>query len=96
VYTVRHDEQQETAILFGDGVHGARLPSRVRNVIANYLFGAGEAAPPAGSIKQVMGAVKGIKRVRQPVAASKGCSAASPSYGFSLQQRTKAYPLDSQ
>lgn len=72
IYTVRHDDQQNTYVTFGDGVRGVRLPSGVQNVVADYRFGAGLAAPPAGSISQLAGSVKGLRAVRSPVAASPG------------------------
>jgi predicted phage baseplate assembly protein len=72
VYTVRHDDEQNTFVTFGDGVRGARLPSGVKNVVANYRFGAGAAAPPAGTITQLAGSVKGLRSVRSPVAAGPG------------------------
>ncbi len=72
VYTVRHDDDRNTFVTFGDGVRGARLPSGVKNVVANYRFGAGAAAPPAGAITQLAGSVKGLRGVRSPVAAGPG------------------------
>ncbi len=72
VYTARHDDEQNTFVTFGDGIRGARLPSGVKNIVASYRFGAGAAAPPAGSIKQLAGAVKGLRGVRSPIAASPG------------------------
>ena len=72
VYTVRHDDALNTFVTFGDGVRGARLPSGVQNVVADYRFGSGAAAPPAGSLNQLAGAVKGLRAVRAPVAADPG------------------------
>jgi hypothetical protein len=72
VYTARHDDEQDTIVTFGDGVRGARLPSGVKNVVASYRFGAGAAGPPAASIAQLARAVKGLRGVRAPVAASPG------------------------
>jgi hypothetical protein len=72
VYTVRHDDELNTFVVFGDGVRGARLPSGVRNVVASYRFGSGAAAPPGGSINQLAGSVKGLRSVRAPVAADPG------------------------
>jgi hypothetical protein len=72
VYTARHDDDQNTFVTFGDGVCGARLPSGVKNVVANYRFGAGAAGPPAGAITQLAGSVKGLRAVRSPVAAGPG------------------------
>ncbi len=72
VYTVRHDEDQNTTITFGDGVRGRRPPSGVNNVVANYRFGAGFAAPPEGAITQLAAAVQGLRGVESPVAATPG------------------------
>jgi predicted phage baseplate assembly protein len=72
VYIVRHDDDGNTFLTFGDGVRGARLPSGIRNVRATYRFGSGEAAPPAGAIKQLARAVKGLRRVESPIAAIGG------------------------
>src|SRR5690606_12356625 len=70
VYIVRHDDEQETLITFGDGVRGARLPSGVDNVIANYRFGSGAAAPPARAIEQIARPVEGLRAVVSPIAAT--------------------------
>ena len=72
VYIVRHDDQQNTIITFGDGVRGARLPSGSGNVVASYRYGAGFAAPPAGGIQQLARPAKGLRAVRSPVAAEPG------------------------
>lgn len=72
IYTVRHDDEQETIIQFGDGRRGARLPSGVENVVASYRFGSGEAAPPAGAVNQISRSVLGLRGVRAPVAARPG------------------------
>ena len=72
VYTVHHDDQQNTYLTFGNGVRGARLTSGVENVVADYRFGAGADAPPASGIRQLAGAGKGLRAVRSPVAAAQG------------------------
>jgi len=72
VYTVRHDDQQNTFVTFGDGVRGARATSGLENVVADYRYGAGLNAPPAGGIRQLAGAVKGLRAVRSPLAAAQG------------------------
>jgi hypothetical protein len=78
VYIVRHDEDQNAFITFGDGKHGARLPSGVGNVVADYRFGAGAAAPPAGGIRQLAGSLKGLRTVRSPAAAAPGADPDGP------------------
>lgn len=72
VYITRQNDDDETFVIFGDGVRGRRLPSGSNNVVATYRFGAGAAAPPAGSITQIARPVKGLTGVRQPVAAFGG------------------------
>lgn len=72
VYTVHHDDQQNTFVTFGDEVRGARLTSGVENIVADYRFGAGAPAPPANGIRQLAGAVKGLRAIRSPVAAAPG------------------------
>jgi predicted phage baseplate assembly protein len=78
VFVVRHDDEQETTVIFGDGVRGARLPAGVDNVTASYRFGSGAAAPPAGAITQLARPVDGIRAVLSPVAAIPGRDPDSP------------------
>ncbi len=72
VYIVRENDDAEAIITFGDGVRGSRLITGINNVVALYRFGAGKTSPPAGSIHQLGKPVKGIRSVRNPVAASGG------------------------
>jgi uncharacterized phage protein gp47/JayE len=58
-------------VRFGDGVHGARLATGAQ-VTARYRFGAGAAAPPAGSITQVAAPAPGLRGVVGVVAATGG------------------------
>jgi predicted phage baseplate assembly protein len=78
VYTVRHDDNGDTFVRFGDGVTGTRLPTGVDNVTATYRFGAGAAKPPAGGIGQIAKPVEGLRRVVNPVAAGGGADADQP------------------
>jgi hypothetical protein len=75
VYTVALDEDGKARVTFGDGVHGAPLPSGQDNVVASYRFGAGAAAPPAASITQLARGAAGLASVKQPQAASGGADA---------------------
>ncbi|MCD4725854.1 MAG: hypothetical protein K8R63_13535 [Bacteroidales bacterium] len=75
VYIVRQDDDGETFITFGDGIRGKRLPSGISNIVANYRYGAGSASPPAGSITQVAKPVKGLKSIKNHIAASGGADA---------------------
>ncbi|MCY1004532.1 hypothetical protein OV079_02895 [Nannocystis pusilla] len=72
VYIVRHDDDQNTFITFGDGVRGLRLPTGRGNVRAKYRHGAGAEAPPAGAINQIIKTVPGLKSVRSPIVARGG------------------------
>jgi len=72
VYIVRQNDDQETLITFGDGKCGRRLPSGTNNVIANYRYGAGAAAPTANTITQLAKPIKGLSAVNNPFAASGG------------------------
>ncbi|WP_422884703.1 hypothetical protein [Nannocystis pusilla] len=72
VYIVRHDDDQNTFITFGDGVRGLRLPTGRGNVRAKYRHGAGAEAPPAGAINQIIKNVTGLKGVRSPIVARGG------------------------
>lgn len=72
VYVVRCDEDGTATVTFGDGIRGARLTTGSNNVVASYRFGAGAAAPEAGSIKQIAKPVTGLKGVGQPIAAAGG------------------------
>ncbi len=77
VYIVRQNEQGQSVLTFGDGIHGARLPTGKDNIIASYRFGAGSAVPPARSITQMAKPVKGITGVFNPCAAFGGQDAES-------------------
>jgi hypothetical protein len=72
VYIVRQDDEGNFSVIFGDGERGARIPSGVDNVVAYYRWGAGSASPPSGSITQLAKPVKGLKSVKNPVAAAGG------------------------
>jgi predicted phage baseplate assembly protein len=72
IFITRPNDDGDTIITFGDGIRGARLPSGVRNVVASYRFGSGAVVPPAGKIRQLAKAVKGLRRVESPLDAEPG------------------------
>ncbi len=74
VYTVRQDDEGSSTIRFGDGITGSRLATGA-TVVAAYRFGAGESAPPSGSITQMIKAIKGVSGIKNPVAAYGGSDA---------------------
>jgi hypothetical protein len=75
VYIVRQNDEGESQITFGDGIRGQRLPSGRDNIICNYRFGAEAACPPAGSVSQVSKPVKGLRSVKNFLAAYGGADA---------------------
>jgi hypothetical protein len=70
VYIVRRQDDGSALITFG-----SPLPTGVGNVVAQYRFGGGAAAPPAFGIKQIARPVAGLKSVVNPVAAAGGADA---------------------
>jgi hypothetical protein len=71
VYIVRQNDNGKSVVTFN-----GRLATGAP-IVAAYRFGAGALAPTAGSITQIAKAVKGLKSVRNPVAASGGADAES-------------------
>lgn len=79
VFVTREDASQKTWILFGDGVHGARLPTGTNNVVASYRYGSGKSAPAAGALTTLVSPRPGLVSVRNPVAAWGGADPESSS-----------------
>jgi hypothetical protein len=76
VYALTADDSGRTTLYFGDGVHGARLPSGGNNVSASYRAGAGAAGNVrAGSLIALRKRPAGIRSVTNPAAATGGADA---------------------
>ena len=72
-YLLRQADDGSTTVCFGDGVHGARLPSGQFNVSARYRVGTGAAGNvPDHRINVLMTSVLGVRGVSNPVAATGG------------------------
>jgi hypothetical protein len=70
VYTLRHDEDAESAVQFGDGRAGARLPTGRENVRATYRSGIGfEGEVGAGALTLLKTRPYGIRAVTNPLPA---------------------------
>jgi hypothetical protein len=70
-YALRRDDDGNTTVRFGDGVHGARLPSGVENVEAVYRTGIGLAGQVGENrISLLVTRPLGVKSVTNPVAAT--------------------------
>nr|WP_244981770.1 putative baseplate assembly protein [Corallococcus exercitus] len=71
VYLTQQDEQGRTTVIFGDGVHGARLPTGQENVVATYRTGLGaEGAVGAGKLMLFQTRPFGLRAVSNPLPAT--------------------------
>jgi predicted phage baseplate assembly protein len=72
-YITRMDDEQNTTVIFGDGLNGARLPSGVENVKAIYRSGIGRPGNVAAEqISLLATRPLGVKGVINPMAATGG------------------------
>ncbi|MFI1765829.1 putative baseplate assembly protein [Streptomyces sp. NPDC020800] len=79
VYITGTASDGRTTVTFGDGIHGARLPSGHENVQARYRFGTGKAANvPADRITQPLTRPLGVTAVTNPRPATGGADADGP------------------
>ncbi|MFF1729867.1 putative baseplate assembly protein [Streptomyces sp. NPDC058247] len=79
IYITGTASDGRTTVTFGDGVHGARLPSGHENVHARYRFGTGKAANvPADRLTQPLTRPLGVTAVTNPRPAAGGADADGP------------------
>ncbi|MCT9078371.1 putative baseplate assembly protein [Streptomyces fulvoviolaceus] len=79
VYITGSTSDGRTTVTFGDGVHGARLPTGHDNVHARYRFGTGRAANvSADRITQPLTRPLGVTAVTNPRPATGGADADGP------------------
>ncbi|MGW0630288.1 putative baseplate assembly protein [Streptomyces sp. NPDC002758] len=72
-YNTATGDDQLTTVVFGDGVHGARLPTGIENVTAVYRTGIGRLGnTPAGRITLLATRPAGVRDVVNPVPATGG------------------------
>ncbi|MDB5028236.1 MAG: hypothetical protein JWO66_1925 [Candidatus Eremiobacteraeota bacterium] len=72
-YVTHEDDAHKTTVTFGDGVHGARLPTGTANVKATYRYGLGnDGNVAAGHISQLATHPLGVQGVVNPLSASGG------------------------
>jgi predicted phage baseplate assembly protein len=72
-YVTETDDEASTTVIFGDGEHGARLPSAVENVTAVYRSGIGKGGNVAARQISVLATrALGVKEVVNPQRASGG------------------------
>jgi hypothetical protein len=73
IYITKTDDNDKTTTIFGNGVHGARLPTGVENVKATYRSGIGKAGNvKANQISMLATRPLGVKAVINPLPASGG------------------------
>lgn len=79
VYLLGTAPDGRTTVTFGDGVHGARLPTGQENVRARYQYGTGEDGNlPAGRITQPVSRPLGVISVTNPVPSTGGANPDGP------------------
>ncbi|MFD7903871.1 putative baseplate assembly protein [Kitasatospora sp. NPDC059747] len=73
------NELRGATVAFGDGVHGARLPTGTQNVTARYRTGAGASGNlPAGKVNQLAARPLGVSAVTNPLPATGGADGDGP------------------
>ncbi|MBC8730286.1 baseplate J/gp47 family protein [Paraburkholderia sp. UCT2] len=78
VFVTRMAQDGTVTVQFGDGVHGARLPSGQMNVRAVYRKGIGTAGNvPSGQLNQPLDRPAGLKSASNPASASGGADPAT-------------------
>lgn len=74
-FVVQTDDEQKATIIFGDGQHGARLPTGIENVKAEYRSGIGTTGNvEAERVRLLMTRPLGVKAVDNPLRASGGAN----------------------
>jgi hypothetical protein len=72
-FIARTDDADKTSVVFGNGVHGARLPTGTANVKATYRYGIGQSGNvKAGQVSQLATHPLGVQAVINPLRASGG------------------------
>jgi hypothetical protein len=72
-YVVRIDDEGQATVVFGDGEHGARLPTGQENVVARYRSGIGPVGDAqAGALSLLQQRPLGISAVDNPLPATGG------------------------
>ncbi|MGW2250042.1 putative baseplate assembly protein [Kitasatospora sp. NPDC001660] len=72
-------ELRGATVAFGDGAHGARLPSGAQNVTARYRTGAGASGNlPVGQVNQLAARPLGVSAVTNPLPATGGADGDGP------------------
>jgi predicted phage baseplate assembly protein len=83
-FVTRQDNAGNTTVMFGDGVHGARLPTGTENVVATYRVGIGQNGNVAANLLTLLAnRPLGVRSVTNPLPATGGADAESLEQGRS-------------
>ena len=78
-FITRTSDDDQTSVVFGNGTHGARVPTGTANIKATYRYGIGKVGNvAAGQISQLATHPLGAQAVINPLAASGGADRDSP------------------
>lgn len=78
-YVLHRSGSGQVSVMFGDGTHGARLPSGQDNVVASYRVGSGpDGELAAGSLQVLLSRPLGLRSVSQPQPSSGAAAESSP------------------
>ncbi len=75
IFEVQRDHMGRATIVFGDGLHGARLPSGHGNVVANYRTGTSDREILPGSVRLMSSRPLGLGGINNPLAGTPGAPA---------------------
>ena len=78
VFEIELDHEGRATVVFGDGIHGARLPTGRGNVVASYRTGTTDREIPPGSARLMSSRPLGLDRVANPLAGTAGAPAEEP------------------
>ncbi|HEY6393612.1 MAG TPA: baseplate J/gp47 family protein [Bryobacteraceae bacterium] len=78
IFVAREDVDNKTHVQFGDGINGARLPTGVGNVVANYRYGSGGDVPSPGQLTVITQPLPGLKSIENPLVPAGGADPDSP------------------
>jgi predicted phage baseplate assembly protein len=83
-FVTRQDNAGNTTVMFGDGVHGARLPTGTENVVATYRVGIGQSGNVAANLLTLLANKPlGVRSVTNPLPATGGADAENLEQGRS-------------
>jgi baseplate J-like protein len=77
IFVVTQRVDGKSAVRFGDGINGARLPSGSQ-IVATYRYGAGAPVPPPARLTTILKPQQNLSSIRNPVGVWGGADAEQP------------------